>query len=241
MKTVTIRLTAPLQSYGDEANFDRRTSYDYPSKSAIVGLIAAALGYRRTDSRIQTLNQLDYAVRIDQPAEPLTDFQIVEWKRGKRKLTYRDYLQDAVFLAAVGSEDDALIDRIDWALHHPRFQLSLGRRANVPAGPIMTEIASGSNPAQVLQSLSWHASRFYMKKTKSPTFVAELIADAALLPNHRSSMVKDNVITFDQRERQYGFRAVAIDRVPLENPYHPDRTAETDHDMMTFLWKEDQR
>ncbi len=68
MKTVTIRLTAPLQSYGDEANFDRRTSYDYPSKSAIVGLIAAALGYRRTDARIQTLNQLDYAVRIDQPA-----------------------------------------------------------------------------------------------------------------------------------------------------------------------------
>ncbi|ALO03985.1 type I-E CRISPR-associated protein Cas5/CasD [Lactiplantibacillus paraplantarum] len=235
MKTVTIRLTAPLQSYGNEANFDRRTSYDYPSKSAVIGLIAAALGYPRRDSRIQTLNQLAYAVRVDQPAEPLTDFQIVEWKHGRRKLTYRDYLQDAVFMVAVGSEDDALIDQIDWALHHPHFQLALGRRANVLAGAIMTEISLNSNPVQTLQTLSWHAARFYMKKTRRSTFVAELIADAELLPDRPNSMVKDMAVSFDQRHRQYGFRAIAVDRVPLENPYFKANNADTNHDMMNYL------
>ncbi|WP_143441692.1 CRISPR-associated protein Cas5, partial [Lactobacillus helveticus] len=47
MKTATIRLTAPLQSYGNQASFNQRTSDNYPSKSAVIGIIAAALGYRR--------------------------------------------------------------------------------------------------------------------------------------------------------------------------------------------------
>ena len=47
MKTATIRLTAPLQSYGNSASFNQRTSDSYPTKSAIVGMIAAALGYSR--------------------------------------------------------------------------------------------------------------------------------------------------------------------------------------------------
>ena len=235
MKTVTIKLTAPLQSYGNEANFDRRTSYDYPSKSAIIGMVAAALGYSRRDPRIKTLNQLAYAVRIDQPAKPLTDFQIVEWKQNRRKLTYRDYLQDAVFMVALGSEDDSFIDQIDWAIRHPHFQLALGRRANVPAGPMMTAVCSGRNPVQVLQAASWQASQFYMRQIRHHTFVAELIADAVLLPDYPSSMVKDAVVSFDQRHRQYGFRAVAVDRVSLENPYFATKDADTEHDIMNYL------
>lgn len=42
MKTLTIKLTAPLQAYGNEASFERRTSWPGPSKSAIIGMIAAA-------------------------------------------------------------------------------------------------------------------------------------------------------------------------------------------------------
>ena len=233
MKTVTIKLTAPLQSYGNEANFDRRTSYDYPSKSAVIGLVAAALGYSRRDSRIKGLNQLAYAVRVDQPAKPMTDFQIVEWKRNRRKLTYRDYLQDAVFMVALGSEDDAFIDQIDWAIRHPHFQLALGRRANVPAGPIITSIWLEDNPVQVLRNISWQASQFYMRKTRHSTFVAELIADAWLLPDDPSSMVKDTVVSFDQRHRQYAFRPVAVERVSLDNPYFTAK--DTEHDIMSYL------
>lgn len=96
MKTLTIKLTGPLQSYGNEATFSRRTSYHYPSKSAVIGLIAAALGYRRGDLRIKRLNELKMAVRIDQPGRTLTDFQTIEYnqKNGKRSLSYRDYLQE---------------------------------------------------------------------------------------------------------------------------------------------------
>ena len=103
MKTLTIKLSGPLQSYGNEATFLRRTSSLYPSKSAITGMVAAALGYHRDDSRISELSQLRFAVRIDQPGTFLQDYQTVEWKPGTRKVTYRDYIQDAVFVDLIPS------------------------------------------------------------------------------------------------------------------------------------------
>ena len=77
MKTLTIKLTAPLQAYGNEASFERRTSWPGPSKSAIIGMIAAALGLRRDSEQIGELNSLAFAVRIDQPGKIMTDFHTV--------------------------------------------------------------------------------------------------------------------------------------------------------------------
>ncbi|WP_223273999.1 CRISPR-associated protein Cas5, partial [Nocardia cerradoensis] len=44
-----MRLAAPLQSWGVASRFARRETQQYPSKSGILGLIAAARGHRRTD------------------------------------------------------------------------------------------------------------------------------------------------------------------------------------------------
>ncbi len=235
MKTLTIRLTSPLQSYGNEATFARRTTGDYPSKSAVVGMIAAALGYQRDDQRIMTLNELSFAVRIDQPGRVLTDYQTVEWKKDTRKVTYRDYLQDAVFVAAVGSDDEQLIDQINVALRHPKFQLFLGRRSNAPAGPLSLQIFPDTDPVSALKNLPWQASRWYQKRNKKrPTWDAEIVSDANLLPKKGSSMVKDQVVSFDQRHRQHGFRAINSGYVDLENPQFEDNM-ETNHDAMSAL------
>ena len=42
-------------------------------------------------------------------------------------VTYRHYLQDAVFLAGIESEDTALLQQLQQALLHPAFPLYLGR------------------------------------------------------------------------------------------------------------------
>lgn len=93
MDVLTIRVSAPLQSYGNQATFNRRTTNYYPTKSAVIGLVAASLGLRREDDHIQRLNQLEYAVRIDQVGLMMTDFQTVETDPQKetRKITYREY------------------------------------------------------------------------------------------------------------------------------------------------------
>lgn len=234
MKTLTIKLTGPLQSYGNEATFSRRTSYHYPSKSAVIGLIAAALGYRRGDLRIKRLNELKMAVRIDQPGRTLTDFQTIEYnqKNGKRSLSYRDYLQDAVFVVAVAGEDQQ-IKLIETALHHPKFQLFLGRRANVPAGLLVTQVFDEENPAVVLRQYEWQAAKWYQRQQRQPKYVAEIIADADLAKAKLTTFVKDNVGSFSQDHRWHSYRTIISMDVELENrQYHGQ---DTSHDIMANL------
>lgn len=228
MKTLVINLSAPLQSFGNEATFIRRTTDAYPSKSAVIGMLAATLGYQRDDDRIETLNDLLFAVRIDQPGKVLHEFQTVEWKKDARKITYRDYLQDAVFVVAIGSEDDGFIDELKMALRHPKFQLYLGRRANVPAGAIKIHIVADETPIQVLRTLNWQASEWYQKKQRV-TVSVEIVADAELLPEVVSFIKKDRVISFDQRGRRYGFRETAATEVTLNNPQYKE------HDPIPYL------
>ncbi|MFC6261437.1 type I-E CRISPR-associated protein Cas5/CasD [Levilactobacillus fujinensis] len=236
MKTLTIKLTAPLQSYGNEASFARRTTNDYPTKSAVIGMVAAALGYRRTDDRILELNALDFAVRIDQVGRHLTDFQTVEWKPGTRKITYRDYIQDAVFVVALGSDDTNLIDKIKFALKHPQFQLFLGRRANVPAGVLEIHEFSDQTPVAELKELKWQAAAWYQRRQHAKTL--EIVADADLLADKSRALVKDRVVSFDQRDRQHGFCAVARDTVPLSQLKAQSSDLDTQHDPFSALGEE---
>lgn len=235
MRTLTIKLTGLFQSYGKSAVFYRRTSYQYPTKSTVIGMIGAALGYRRDDPRIKELNHLQFAVRIDQPGRPITDFQNIEYdkKHERRSLSYRDYLQDAVFVAAIGG-DDQQIDQIDFALHHPKFQLSLGRRANVPSGPLVTNIFDDQQPYQVLESFKWQAASWYKQKCNDPEFSTEIIADSNLIPDTKpSGYVKDNVGSFNPDHRWYFSRAITKVRVALQNDSYQGQN--TDHDIMATL------
>jgi len=232
MKTLTIKLTAPLQSYGNEATFERRTTNPYPTKSAMVGMVAAALGYRRTDPRILELNALQFAVRVDQVGRGLTDYQTVEWKKDTRKITYRDYIQDAVFVVALGSDDAQLIERIQFALRHPHFQLFLGRRSNAPAGVLEIHEFADATPVAVLKQVAWQAAPWYRRRGHHTAL--EIIADANLLNDAPTAMVKDRVKSFDQRDRRYGFRAIAKTRVGLDQ-LNGQGKANTQHDIMKSL------
>lgn len=241
MKTATIRLTAPLQSYGNQASFNQRTSDNYPSKSAVIGIIAAALGYRRDDARILQLNNLLFAVRIEQSGNMMTEFQTAEYQKSStktaRKLTYREFIQDAVFMVAIGSDNDHEIEKIVSALKHPKFQLYLGRRSNPPAGPLMIETYDEENPLQVLEKLSWQAESWYQKRLRAPKFLTRIIADAELNPENNITMIKDKVGSFNQKNRYYQYRPVIIKKkIELDNlEYKSSTDLKTDLDYWSFV------
>lgn len=75
-----IRLHGPLASWGDVAVGDRRPSSPHLSRSAVLGLVAGALGLRRSDSAaLQALDDsLGFAARTDAPGELLTDFHTAQ-------------------------------------------------------------------------------------------------------------------------------------------------------------------
>jgi CRISPR system Cascade subunit CasD len=73
------RLHGALASWGDIAVGDIRPSYRYPSKSAVVGLIAAALGVERDDHNKQSeIAKLNFSVRIDRAGVPIDDYHTVQ-------------------------------------------------------------------------------------------------------------------------------------------------------------------
>ena len=66
MATLLLRLAAPLQSWGMDSKFETRKTNREPTKSGIIGLLSAALGLRRDETeKIEKLNQLRFAVRVD--------------------------------------------------------------------------------------------------------------------------------------------------------------------------------
>ena len=111
MATLLLRLAAPLQSWGMDSKFETRKTNREPTKSGVVGLLAAALGIRRDEpDRLAPLNRLRLGVRVDQEGSFLIDYQTVR-KEGKTKsdstsyITWRHYLSDAIFLVGLESED----------------------------------------------------------------------------------------------------------------------------------------
>lgn len=119
MATLLLRLAAPLQSWGSDSKFETRKTDREPTKSGVVGLLAAALGLRRDDTEgLARLNGLRFAVRADQEGSLLVDFHTAK-SRDTSYVTYRHYLQDAVFLAGLESEDEALLRELEAALRHP--------------------------------------------------------------------------------------------------------------------------
>src|SRR5262245_9934555 len=69
-------LAAPLASFGTVAVGERRPTWDRPSKSQIIGLVAGALGIERGDEDKQQILAagLGYAVRVDDPGQLATDY-----------------------------------------------------------------------------------------------------------------------------------------------------------------------
>lgn len=72
--TLLMRLAGPLQSWGTSSRYTERDTGYEPSKSGVVGILAAALGRPRSDD-VSDLAALTMGVRVDQEGVPGYDFQ----------------------------------------------------------------------------------------------------------------------------------------------------------------------
>ncbi|MFF9091346.1 type I-E CRISPR-associated protein Cas5/CasD [Streptomyces sp. NPDC014991] len=102
--TLLIRLAGPLQAWGTSGAFERRATHMRPTKSAVIGLIAAALGYDREDP-LGPLAELRYGVRADRPGTPYRDFHVVGG--GPYPLRPRDLITDHRRAAKATTLEDA--------------------------------------------------------------------------------------------------------------------------------------
>lgn len=165
MKYLALWFEAPLQSWGIDSKFSLRSTFDFPTKSGIAGIILSSLG-RGGEERdflehFSTFKETSISYvpteKKDDMSIPLIDFQVVgngynendPWmlnlipkkrnggkaKKGGSKLTIRHYLQDAHF-GVVQEVDDSYSTIIASGLTNPMWPIYLGRRCCIPSYPL---------------------------------------------------------------------------------------------------------
>jgi len=227
-----MRLAGPLQSWGVDAKFNRRGTERIPTKSGVIGLVASALGRKRTEN-VEDLQALRYGVRIDQAGALVRDFHMTHeeafWKKHEGKyahMTLRYYLADAVFVAALeGSE--TLLEKIDYALKNPAFPLFLGRRSCPPEGKLSLGIRVQKPICKALQEESWQVSGWRQKREGREVKLYLTVEEDK--ESTAGYFQRDVPISFNQSHRQYGFRRVSeLKQVIITNP-------DAEHDPMLEL------
>jgi CRISPR system Cascade subunit CasD len=173
------RLHGPMASWGEVAVGERRPTSDTPTRSAVLGLVAAALGLRREDE--EPLRSLfagyGFGCRVDSPGTLLVDYhtaQIAPEQALKKRprpsvraeelafhkdalsttLSTRDYRCDALATACLWARGEApwTLEQLVEALHRPAFTLYLGRKSCPLDLPLAPRIVEADHPTTALLS-----------------------------------------------------------------------------------------
>ena len=166
MDYLIFRLYGPMASWGEIAVGETRHTASYSGKSAIIGLLSAALGIKRDDLEKQQLMQQDYliAVEVISQGALLKDYHTAqvpdsvgnfnyctrrdELVIGKERLgtilSSREYRTDSFSLIAIKALPAAIHDlqSLKNFLHKPVFHLYLGRKScplSIPMDPQVIE------------------------------------------------------------------------------------------------------
>jgi CRISPR system Cascade subunit CasD len=174
---LTFALVAPLASFGAIAVGERRSGWDRPARSAVLGLIGACLGLEREDDAGQEALATEYAVALlcHSPGRLLADYhttQVPSAKRGRRFatraeeldfpshelntiLSRRDYRSGAWHLGAISLRHAGArwtLDELAAAMHRPCFVPYLGRKSCPLGLPLAPQIINAPDvPAALLE------------------------------------------------------------------------------------------
>lgn len=172
---LVFHLYGPMAAWGDIAVGEYRPSFAHPSKSAIVGLLAAALGIRRNEEERQKnlAEACSFAVRVDAMGNLLRDYhtiQVPSSGTGRNRRTFntrraelaesdlntilssRDYRCDAVYTVAITLREDLTCSVKDLAdaLRKPVFTLYLGRKSCPLAFPLSPLVISAETVKEAI-------------------------------------------------------------------------------------------
>lgn len=226
MKFLSLYLRAPMQSWGASSQFGDRGTLDAPTRSGLLGLLAAACGVDKNDEAserawLARAAALSLSVFAFRRGDRMTDYHTVgarydkedPWQRrmipltaetGKPKnnatLTSRAYLADSVF-GAILSGDDSLVAEMAAALANPVWGVWLGRKSCVPTEPLLAGVFDSAEEAKASLAARFRASQERGGSRRGdPTDGAPAFLVEETLPSDASDTVLDIPVSFARRE-----------------------------------------
>lgn len=161
LRGIAVRLYGPLQAWGGPVVGDDRPTLPFPTRSGVLGLVAACLGIKRSeDARLLALAEgTRVHVRVDSPGTPVVDDQTIQGHPSASATrqtiqSKRTYLCDASFVAVVVPGSGGSLRQMAERLVQPVFAPFLGRRTCVPSAPLLLarEVA-GDDPLELFDAV----------------------------------------------------------------------------------------
>ena len=231
-------LHGPIAAFGGVAVGERRGGEARPARSALLGLLAAALGIERSEVEKHAAMERGYgvAVRVDAPGATLIDFhtaQVPPARRGQRHatrraeldarpletiLSRRDYRTDSLFTVAVWARPGApmTLDDLAVALQRPQFCLSIGRKScplGLPPGPVVVpaEHALAAMQARDEPIPEQHVRQ--LLRAQPSVLATDLDGMPANLPPRWTEVRRDGIASRDRW--QFSLRSELVFDLPL--------------------------
>lgn len=195
MFTLILRFAAPLQSWGSGAKFETRRTELFPTRSGIIGLLAAALGFKRNQD-LDQFNHLQIGVKTVQPGTVIRDLHTARKDQKTSYMTQRYYLADAVFEVGIASADQKELEELEQALKRPAYPLFLGRRSCPPEQPLVLGLEEGEL-REVLQR----------NRTQNPQ--KEILLYLENTPEGKEMLMRDVPESFSPEHRKYSYRKLS--------------------------------
>jgi len=180
-KYLIFQIYGILQSWGDTAVGEIRPGSRHPTKSAILGLLAGALGVtrERDEEHARMAESYSVAIRQDISGTLTRDYHTVQTASAKKDrlyqcrsdllngmlnpgedlhtiISYRDYLMDSCFGVCVWGKVDNLpyqLSELAQALRQPVFVPYLGRKSCPPGLPFNPQVVENENLKDALSML----------------------------------------------------------------------------------------
>lgn len=185
---LTFSVYAPLASWGEVAVGEVRDSLDRPTRSAVLGLVAAALGIDRADQEAQSAMETGYGVAVHalSTGGVLRDFHTAQSApasvvkkyapRTRKQLleadadavgtivSRRTYRQEAIASVAIWARAGARwsLGELQAALARPAYVPYAGRKANslgLPLEPLVADYASLGDALTAAADRLWDRAR----------------------------------------------------------------------------------
>ena len=221
-----LNMYGPLQSYGIYSRHLIRYTDRMPTKSAVVGMLCAALGINSRTERFSPIKLLDLinlkmAIRLDRPGTLLTDFHTIQdvalvgtpqnkcdsIKKSTHQqvvVTKRQYIQDAQFLVALQGPKEVLTAVVS-ALDNPKWFLSLGRKSCPVPPDMVVGLYEDDDICSFLASQPWQR---WGRGEKVPSQL-EIVVES-----NRGEIKQDVTLSLN-RPKRYGIRHVEHHMVEL--------------------------
>ncbi len=143
---IGLYLDSPMQSWDVGSRHDRRGTCVMPTRSALLGILAAAMGMDKTkeneEENLKRLSDLKIVAYSIHSCQEMVDYHIAQncrsadGKQEKTSVTKRHYLIESKFAVIIESGDKKILHEISEGLINPKWGGWLGRKSCIPSTPL---------------------------------------------------------------------------------------------------------